>query len=526
MWFKKKQTPIERKPELGFFGTDDMPIGKSGNSASRYAVEKLLARSFQKPIQFAFPVAPDGSMATMDSVCEVNETALTNGADFLPAGQLGWYASQGFIGYQMCAMIAQNWLVDKACSMPAKDAMRNGYEITVNDGTKIAPEIIEEIKKADKRYNVRKHGVEFVRNGRIFGIRIAMFNIESSDPMFYENPFNIDGVTEGSYKGITQIDPYWITPELNAEAASNPMSPHFYEPTFWRVNGKRIHRSHLIVMKNGEVPDILKPSYIYGGVSVPQKIAERIYAAERTANEAPLLAMTKRMTVLNTDVEKAMANFGTFSSKMNLWTQLMNNFGIKIIGGKETIQQFDTSLADLDAVIMTQYQIVAAAAGVPATKLLGTTPKGFNSTGEYEEASYHEELESIQEHDLSPLIERHHMLIIHSEIAPKFKIAPFSTDLNWLPIDSPTSTEVADVNLKNAQTDQALVNIGAIDGVDVRNRLIADRASGYNGMEAIVEGLNDEEDEETLDNIEGESLSTKSTSTKVLPSKVSPQSTN
>ena len=60
---------------------------------------------------------------------------------------------------------------------------------------------------------------------------------------------------------------------------------------------------------------------------------------------------------------------------------------------------------------MSQYQLVAAAANVPATKLLGTTPKGFNATGEYEEASYHEELESIQANDLSRLLARHHLCV-------------------------------------------------------------------------------------------------------------------
>ncbi len=35
--------------------------------------------------------------------------------------------------------------------------------------------------------------------------------------------------------------------------------------------------------------------YNYFGVSVPERIYERVYASERTANEAPQLAMTKRL---------------------------------------------------------------------------------------------------------------------------------------------------------------------------------------------------------------------------------------
>src|SRR6202000_3190899 len=115
---------------------------------------------------------------------------------------------------------------------------------------------------------------------------------------------------------ITQIDPYWITPEISADAAANPSAPDFYEPTWWRINGKRVHRTHLVIFRNDNLPDILKPAYLYGGIPVPQKIAERVFAAERTANEAPMLAMTKRLTVLKTDITEAIANQEAFDARM------------------------------------------------------------------------------------------------------------------------------------------------------------------------------------------------------------------
>ena len=80
-------------------------------------------------------------------------------------------------------------------------------------------------------------------------------------------------------------------------ANMSPDSLTFYEPQYWRVGGKRIHKSHLWISRGDEVADILKPSYLYGGVPVVQQIFERVYAAERTANEAPILALTKRLNI-------------------------------------------------------------------------------------------------------------------------------------------------------------------------------------------------------------------------------------
>lgn len=389
-----------------------------------------------------------------------------------------WFASQSFIGHQMSAMLAQNWLINKACSVPARDATRNGYDIVSTDGTDIPDEVIKALQKFDKKYKIRYNCEQFVRMGRIFGIRIAMFVIDSDDPDFYEKPFNIDGVAEGAYRGITQIDPYWCVPLLVGGELSNPTNIHFYEPTYWKIGDKKIHRSHLMIFRNSEVPDLLKPMYQYGGVPVPQLIMERVYGAERTASESLNLVMSKRTTVWLTNMAMFMADAEMNSEKFRTWINYRDNNGVKL-GDKEgdLLQQFDTTLSGLDDVIMTNYQLVSAAANVPATKLLGTTPKGFNSTGEGEEKNYHEELESIQEHDLTDFIERHHLLVMKSEGLPLIE-----TSVNWRPVDSPSSKELAERNKLKADTYSALVMAGAIDGSDVRYRLASDPDSGFHDM--------------------------------------------
>lgn len=398
-----------------------------------------------------------------------------------------WFASQTFIGYQMSAFISQHWLVQKACAMPARDAIRQGFSVALDDAPsdQVKDEALNAIHKASKRYKINKQMQEWVRLGRVFGIRIAIFQVESTDPKYYERPFNPDAVTPGSFKGISQVDPYWCTPELNGPSVMDPASQEFYEPTWWVISGKRYHRSHLAIFRTAEPPDILKPMYLYGGIPVPQAIMERVYAAERTANEAPQLAMTKRLTVWNTNVAEILANEEQFTQHMETFVALRDNYGMKINDTEDTMQQFDTALSDLDEVIMTQYQLVAAAANVPATKLLGTTPKGFNATGEYEEASYHEELETIQENDLTPFLDRYFEILLRANIEPQFAVAPgtLHASVEWNPLDSMTAEEEATVNKTKAERDQILVNVGALDGTDVRNRIRVEKDSDYTGIE-------------------------------------------
>lgn len=485
-----------------FFSTE---IDRDDTLAPAMRLAKLNARAFPQTVAGTYVLTGDGKELqtfaqdasnyedSIKSVYNLNQVGI-------PEVQAMWYGSQGFIGYQICALMAQHWLINKACLTPARDAIRKGYTITANGGEKVAPDVLAAIEKANKRYRLNKTLVEYVKMGRVFGVRVALFKVESTDPDYYVKPFNPDGITPGSYRGIAQIDPYWCVPELTSASASDPSALDFYEPTYWLINNKRYHKSHLVIMRGPEVADILKPSYLYGGLSVPQMIYERVYAAERTANEAPQLALTKRAMVFYTDVAKALANQQKFEQNLSTWAAFRDNYGVKIADKEaDLVEQHDTSLADLDAVIMTQYQIVAAAANIPVTKLMGTQLKGFSS-GEGEAENYHEELESIQVNDMEPLIDRHLVCLIRSEIAPRFGVAPFAVDCTWRPVDSMTRKEAAEVRKLEAEADKIYsVDVGAVDGQDVRNKISADEYSGFNGIPTLTSEDDGEEADDTPD---------------------------
>ena len=79
---------------------------------------------------------------------------------------------------------------------------------------------------------------------------------------------------------------------------------------------------------------------------------------------------------------------------------------------------------------------------------------------------------------------------------PKFNIASFDTTITWRPLDEMTSKEKAETNQLKAQTDVLLSQAGAIDGADIRKRIITDEDSGYNGIDEEVPDdiFEDEED--------------------------------
>ena len=479
-WFRPKAPVVveEAKPEpekkkpAGTFSTH-----KQHASFSLVDIEKAAF-----PVRAARPVNAEGK--AMDESCAQSPSAgyrfSTLGG--VPDNVVGWFLSQGFIGHQLCAVMAQQWLVNRACKIPPEDATRNGWKITGID-----PEKVQRLEKIDRKRGIKRQVQEFARFNRVFGIRIAIFCVKSDDPLYYEKPFNIDGVGEGCYRGISQVDPYWCAPELEGVDVSDPSSENFYEPTYWRIAGKRYHRSHLVIIRYSEVPDVLKPTYQFGGLPLPQLIWERVYGAERSANEGPQLLMSKRMNVINTDLEEAMSDPDRFREKQQLAAESRDNFGFMNLGTEDVYAQHETSLGDVDSVIMTEYQLVASVAEMPATKLLGTSPKGFNPTGDFEMSAYRETLAGIQEHSGSPFLNRHYQLLSKSEFGESLDI-----EVVWNPLDEPTETELAQTGLAKAQTAQIYQDLGVVSSEQNRQKLKDDESSGYEFEEESDGGEEDE----------------------------------
>jgi len=486
MWpFNKKEPePVTEKPKKkkGILSLlpDSIP---SRSEFEPSATEEMFNKMTPRALVPTSSKESGAVVSSMDSAAkEMHDKVFTfDASGELQVGRMvtDWYGSQGFIGYQGCALLAQNWLISKACAMPAEDAVRKGWELTTNGGAELSAEKRDKIRALDKEYEIKKNLIEFINYGRVFGIRCAVFLIDGID---YEKPFNIKGVKPGSFKGISQIDPYWITPELSMEASSSTLNKDFYVPTWWRVDGLRIHKSHVVTFIPNPVADVLKPTYFYGGMSTTQQIYERVYSAERCADEVPQLIFTKRTNVMFADMEEAMANCQKLEDKLRAWAYYKDNYGIKLLGEEERYEQHDTGLSDLSANVTDQYKLVASAAGVPASKLLESSvdTSALSSDGSYMSENYREDLESIQSDHLEPFLDRYYRILQKSEMLEEDDL---NITIKWNELDALTEEQRANVNLINSQTDLNLKNAGGIDGAMIYSRVTEDPNSGHDSIE-------------------------------------------
>lgn len=396
------------------------------------------------------------------------------------------FAANGFIGFNNCAILAQDWLINKCLALPCEDAISINYDLLLKDDevTDEDKDIIEKLKNLsndDGKYKIKSICKKFAENKRKYGQALCIPLVKGAD---YSVPFNIDAITPKSYKGMVVIEPIWVAPVLDMEATTNPASDRFYQPTWFRMpDGTLVHYTWFIFNTYGHVSDILKPTYYFGGYPLPQQLYQYVYAAHKTAKEAPMLAQSKRLNYVEGNLNAFLADEEKLQKEFWLMSYLRNNWGWLFIKRDQKLGQIDTSLTDFDAVVMLGYQIVSAISWVPSARLLETSPKGWQSTGSYEDRNYSKLQQSIQRQDYCPILDFHYRLLAKSE---------FDLDKHYVtnfdPIDTPTEKERAEIKELNSRTDMNYVNAGVISPDEVRSVLREDVNSGYNTLSEEMEG--------------------------------------
>lgn len=396
------------------------------------------------------------------------------------------FQSRIWITYTGCAIIATHEFVNRACTIPAEDAIAHGYKVVCasskhkkhdNEHDAKEAEFLEEIKKAADTMGLNEACVRLNYKKKVFGVGIAIPWVrfkkdytspsDNKTPYSYADPYDPKAVEKGSFMGFAVVDPHWLTYQWDRPSRIDPSYPHFLKPTWIKVGDKRIHRSWVVRVINSELPDIFKPVYLYGGLSLTQMIYERVWAADKLANEAPLLAMTKRLLIADGNLEQLQSDPARTNKFFNAINFFRDNFSIFVKKPSSNVTQLDTNLSELTPLTMSQYQLVAAIAQIPVTKLLKNVPSGLQATGQYEWDDYAQSLKAIQNNDYTPLCKMFYELYC----ASNYPDEDLALDIEWNPIDVPKESEIAQMASQTAQYVSHLINTGVIDIAEARAML-------------------------------------------------------
>jgi hypothetical protein len=287
----------------------------------------------------------------------------------------------------------------------------------------------------------------------------------------------------GGLNALTLVDPSWIAP-VNYNS-SDALRADFMRPQSWFVMGKQVHSSRLLSFISREVPDLLKPAYNFGGLSMTQIAMPYVENWVRTRQSVSDLLHSFTVFMLSTDMSAVLAGDAPeeFFNRLALFNRVRDNRGLMALNkDTETLENISVPLSGLDALQAQAQEQLSSVSSIPMVKLLGITPSGLNASSDGEIRVFYDLIAARQERmftkPLTKVIEIV-QLSLFGEIDPEI-------GFRFEPLWQVSDVERAAIRKQEADTDAVYIQEGVIGPDEARARLAREEASPYPGLDLSV----------------------------------------
>lgn len=350
---------------------------------------------------------------------------------------------------------------------------------------------VKELRDDQLRLEVKLRYYDMARNGGFFG-RSHLFHdirtVDSEDIDTAELKSDIgDSRNEasktkcpiGAFKGLRSIEPVWTYPLMYN--AINPLRKDWYNPQVWYVMGQEIHGSRLATFIPHPVPDMLKPAYAFGGLSLSQMSKPYVDRWLTTVTSVNQLIHSFSVMVLMTDLSTLMQpnNMGPLIARVAMFNMFRDNQGAFVLNkSTEDFKNVSASLAGLHELQAQAQEHLSFPARIPLVKLTGIQPAGLNASSEGEIESYDDSIGAYQARVLDSNLRRtinFEMLSLWGDVDPEITH-------RWEKLRPETQEEKGKRQEQDQKRDEGYVNMGSISPAEVRKRIIEDKELPYTGL--------------------------------------------
>ena len=317
------------------------------------------------------------------------------------------------LSYAECAFLAGDSIINNAISKYENEIFRRGGNIIIEniENTTEADAIRKQLEKKIKELDLISILGEAVRTALTFGGALIFIDVNTEDlsaPLYDKAKI----LSQNAIKGLRVIPPY-LCGASEVETA-NPLNADFMKPKKWYVSGNAgvIDTSRVIPLTIFESPALIKPLFNFFGISLTQFMKNYVASADIARQSLSDMLLRFRSEIIKSDLIKI--NPSEAIARAKAINKQKNNQALMLLTKDEEYIQSITPLSGLDKLIAQLQENVAVSARMPSVKLLGLTPSGFNATGDFDLASYYDEIMSLQNSKIKPIIEKILDLLVKS----------------------------------------------------------------------------------------------------------------
>ena len=298
---------------------------------------------------------------------------------------------------------------------------------------------------------------------------------------------------KGFLRGIKNIEPIWCYPAFYN--ANDPLKNDWYNPTRWFVQAKELHKTRLLTFVGREVPDLLKPAYAFGGLSLSQMAKPYIDNWLRTRQAVTDLVCSFSVSGIYTNMQAALTgeDGGAVFDRIDMFNNTRSNRGAYALD-RDTEEFFNVStpLSGLDHLQAQAQEQMSSVSGIPLIVLLGITPTGLNASSEGELRVFYDFIHAYQEsffRDKLKCVLDFIQLSLFGEIDPSIT---FEFEPLWS-LDEKAQAEVEEIEMR---TNVGYADAGVVSPEEVRGVIIKKPDSEFAGLDPDdVPDLSEEEAE-------------------------------
>jgi phage-related protein (TIGR01555 family) len=289
--------------------------------------------------------------------------------------------------------------------------------------------------------------------------------------------------TKGFLKRLKNIEPIWTYP--TTYNAVNPLKDDWYNPQIWYVMGQEIHWTRLRTFIGRPVPDILKPAYSFGGLSLSQMAKPYVEIWLQTRQSVAEIVHSFSVMVLYTNLATLLQGAGSgiagdVLARAAGFNSMRDNQGLFVVDkSTEDFKNISAPISGLHELQAQSQEHMMSVARIPATKFTGMQPSGMNASAEGEMKAFYESIHAYQ-----PVLFGENLdFVIDLAMISLWGEIDEDIVFEWIPLHSLSEKEEAEVRKLEAETGQILVDSGIVSQEEERERIAADPKTLYPGID-------------------------------------------
>lgn len=394
-----------------------------------------------------------------------------------------------FLGYPYLAELAQRPEYRHISETIATEMTREWIEIQSKEGDdskadKIS-DIMDELDRLDAKDAFRRVAEKDGFFGRShlyldFGAKVDTPNPELATSIGTgdtEDEASKVKIKKDSLCSLKVIEPMWAYP-TNYNAMT-PLADNWYKPTSWFVQGTEVHSTRLLLFVGREVPDMLKPAYSFGGLSLSQMAKPYVDNWLRTRDSVSELVHSFVVFVLSTNLGTTLQS-DNLINRLDLFNMLRDNKGVMVVDkDTEEFSNVQASLSGLHELQSAALEQICAITKIPLVKFTGISPSGLNASSEYEMRCFYDWIHAYQETFFRPNL----TTVINFVQLSLFGEVDEDIIFQFKDLWSLNELEEAQVRKSDADTASVYINDGVLHPEEVRAAIASDPEQPYHDID-------------------------------------------